>query len=125
MRCATGPADGREPQPASQIVDRGTEPDLGTLGPDRLSGQVDEEQPRIGTVGKANVSGCAQAKGMPAVDPLESVALRPAMGECGEDQDARHEAERAGRKRVRRLERMHDLRWTHRHHQRQHLTTQR
>jgi hypothetical protein len=34
---------------------------------------------------------------MTTVDPLESVALRPAMGECGEDQDARHEAQSPGR----------------------------
>jgi hypothetical protein len=70
---------------------------LGVLGSDGFGGQISEEQPGIGAVGQSDASRCAHAKAMTTVDPLESVALRPAMGECGEDQDARHEAQSPGR----------------------------
>jgi hypothetical protein len=98
---------------------------LGTLGTNRFGGQVSEEKAGIGTVRQSDASRCAHAKAMTTIDPLESVALRPAMGECGEDQDARHEAERAGRKSVHGLERREALRLAQGSHQRQHLTTQR
>ena len=100
MGCASGSANHREPELASQIIWCSAKLDHRTLGPDRLCGQVGKKQPRIGTVGEADAPRCAQAKGMPAVDPLESVALWPAMGEGGEDQEARHEAEGTGRQRV-------------------------
>jgi hypothetical protein len=70
---------------------------LGVLGSDGFGGQIREEQPGIGTVRQSDASRCAQAKGMPAVDPLESVTFGSAMGEGGEDQEPRHEAESSGR----------------------------
>ena len=73
---------------------------LGVLGPDCLGGQVSEENAGIGAEGEANATRRAQAKGNAAVDPLEPVALRPAMGEGCEDLEARHEAKRTGRQGV-------------------------
>ena len=45
-RCASGSADRRQTQLASQVVGRGAELDLRTLGADGLGGQVGEQQPR-------------------------------------------------------------------------------
>ena len=94
---AAGSADHRQPELARQIVGLGAQLDHRTLGPDRFCGQVGKKQPRIGTVGETDAPRCAQAKGMPAVDPLESVTFGSAVGEGGQDQDARHEAESSGR----------------------------
>ena len=108
-RGAAGPADGGQPQLARQSVRRSAKLDLGALGADRFGGQVSEEKASVRAVGEPDESMTGQAKAVSAIDPLESVAVGPAMGEDGQHQKPRHEAEGPGRKRVRRLERMHDL----------------
>jgi len=105
MSCAPRSTDRRQTQLASQIVGRGTQLDLETLGPDRLSGQVREKQSGIGTERQAESSRRAHPHGMTTVDPFESVALLPAMGEGGHDQKSWHEAEGTGCKSVSGLER--------------------
>jgi hypothetical protein len=55
---------------------------LGVLGADRFGGEVSEEKAGIGTERQTESSRRAHPHGMAAVDPLESVALGPAMGEC-------------------------------------------
>ena len=62
---------------------------------------------------------------MAAVDPLEAVALGPAMGECGEDENSRHEAQGAGCEGVLGREAPDVLRGSKVGHQPQHPTTRR
>jgi len=78
--------------------------DLGALGADRFGGQVSEEKAGIGAIRETDASERGKPKGVPTVDPLESGALRPTMGERGEDENARHEAECPGRQSVLGLE---------------------
>ena len=54
MRGASGSADRRQPQLASQVVGRGTELDFRALGPNGLGSEVGEQQTGIGAVRKTN-----------------------------------------------------------------------
>ena len=89
MGRAPRPTDGRQPQLASQIVRRCAEMDLAVLCSDRFGRQPRQEEAGIGAVRQSDASRRAHPQRMAAIDSLESVALRPAMGECREYQNAR------------------------------------
>jgi len=101
---ASRSTDGRQTQLASQFVRRDAEMDLGALGPDHFGGQPGEEETGIGAVGQTDASRRAHAQRMATIDALELVALRPAMGEGGEYENARHEAQGTSRSGINRFE---------------------
>jgi hypothetical protein len=69
---------------------------LGALGPNGSSGQVDEDEARVDAIRKTDGTPRLEQQGVTAIDSLEPVSSRATMGEGGEDKEARHEAEGAG-----------------------------
>jgi len=69
---------------------------LGALRPNGSSSQVDEDEARVDAIRKTDGTPRLEQQGVTAIDSLEPVSSRATMGECGEDKEARHEAEGAG-----------------------------
>ena len=93
---AAAAGDGSEAELVHEGGEGGAEVELAAAGTNGLGGEPGEDEARVGAVGEADRRWRVHVEGEVAVDALELMGARAAVGQGGLNEDSRHEADGVG-----------------------------